>query len=123
MKITSRTRQMSTNGVTLMSELSCLLSPACIARALRLRLSLQEEIDQLRAGIGHLDPEELDLRLEVIEAPDPDDGHADADAGGDERLGDAGGDRADAAAARRGHPLEGVDDAEHGAEQPDERRR
>src|SRR2546426_7627522 len=79
MKMIRSTRQMSTNGVTLMSELSPRLPPTFIAMLLgvrRRRLSLQEEIHQLRRRVRHLDAEELDLTLEVVEHPHRRDGHA-----------------------------------------------
>src|SRR2546426_5556783 len=122
MKMMSNTRQMSTNGVTLMSELRPPLPPACIASDSR-GLTLQEEIDQLRRGVGHLDPEEVDLSREIVEHPDRRDGDAQADRGRDQRLGDTRRDRADPARAGGGHAGEGVDDPDDGAEQPDERGR
>src|SRR5213594_948325 len=122
MKMIRSTRQMSTKGVTLMSELSPRLPPTFIAMLLgSRRLPLQEEIDQLRRRVGHLDPEELDLALEVVEHPHRRDGHRQPDRRGDERLGDTGRHRADAARARGRHAGERVDDPDDRPEQADER--
>src|SRR2546428_2037712 len=91
MKIIRSTRQMSTKGVTLMSELRPPPPPTFIDMLLATRpLPLQEEIDQLRRRVGHLDPEELDLALEIVEHPHRGDGHGQPYRGGDERFGDTG---------------------------------
>src|SRR5262245_61180481 len=116
MKMIRRTRQISTKGVTLMSELSP-LRPSCIAMlAGPLSLTLQEEIDQFRRGVRHLDAEELELTLEVVEHPDGDDRDREPDRRGDERLGDTGRHRPDAARSAGGHAGERVDNAGEGHE-------
>ena len=58
--------------------------------------------------------------LEDVEGDDRGDGDHQADRGGHQRLGDAGHDRRGAAALVAGQVGEGLDDAEHGAEQADE---
>src|SRR3989454_11290538 len=104
MKMTRSTRQMSTKGVTLMSELRPPPPPTFIDMLLATRpLPLQEEIDQLRRRVGHLDPEELDLALEIIEHPHRGDGHGQPHRGGDERFGDTGRHGADPARTGGGH--------------------
>src|SRR4029079_2723031 len=130
MKMISSTRQTSTNGVTLMSALTalwlsvakCLSPDACgMGGALLRPLLLDEEVDQLRRGVGHLHLEALEDVGEVVEQPRRRDGDAEAEGGGHQGLRDAPPHRADAARARQRHALEGVDDADHGAEQTDER--
>src|SRR4029450_8599723 len=92
------------------------------ARAAALAL-LDELVEQLRAGVVHLDVEVLDLAVEVVEGPHR--GHRDEEpeSGGDERLGDTGRDGRDAARPGERHAREGVDDAERGPEQTHEGRR
>ena len=87
--------------------------------------SAQDGVDQLGGGLVDVDGQVVEPRGEVVVEPDGDDRDAEADGGGDERLGDAGRHRADAAAplGRVGQLLEGGDDAADGAEQADERRR
>src|SRR3989442_11052306 len=105
MKIIRSTRQMSTKGVTLMSELRPPPPPTFIDMLLATRpLPLEEEIHQLRRRVGHLDPEELDLALAIIDHPHRRDGHAQTDGGGDERLRDPGRDPADPSRSRPRHP-------------------
>src|SRR6185436_18522284 len=123
MKMIRSTRQMSTKGVTLMSELSPLL-PSCMPMLHGpLSLTLQEEVDELGGAVRHLDAEELQLPLEVVEHPDCENRDREPDGRRDERLGDTGRDRPDAARSAGGHAREGVDDADDRAEQADERRR
>src|ERR1051326_3910897 len=67
MKMISSTRHTSTRGVTLMSALSAFLlpppaldpAPSCTGRSAR-ALLLDEEVHQLRRGVGHLDLEALE---------------------------------------------------------------
>src|SRR5438093_2277138 len=124
MKMIRSTRKMSTKGVTLMSELRPPPPPTFIDMLLATRpLPLQEEIDQLRRRVGHLDPEELDLALEIVEHPHRGDGHGQPHRGGDQRLGNTGRHGADPARTGGGHAGERVDDPDDRAEQTDERRR
>ena len=85
----------------------------------------QDRVDQLGRGLVDVDGDVVDPRDEVVVEPDRDDRDAEADGGGDQRLGDAGRHGADAAAAlgRVGELLKRGDDAADGAEQADERRR
>src|SRR5262249_52261837 len=126
MKMMRSTRQTSTSGVTLMSEVSavfCSFPTELCHRCLIMRARFLHEVDRhLRAGVGHLDGEAIDAVLEVVIGPHRRNGHEQTERGGDERLGDTGRHRGDAAAGG-GHLGEGVDDADNGAEQPDERRR
>src|SRR5512136_877060 len=75
MKMISSTRQTSTSGVTLMSDwtepaLSTFGPPCSLAcrRAdcIASSVLLDEEVDQLRRGVRHLDLEALDLIQEVV---------------------------------------------------------
>src|SRR5688572_13358406 len=130
MKMISSTRQTSTSGVTLISDLtafsplpaSLAARPNCMGSSCRPgdALLLDEEVDQLRRGVGHLHLQALEHVGEVVEHPGRGNGHAEAEGGGDEGLGDTGRDRADAARTRERHAAEGVDDADHGTEQADE---
>src|SRR5262245_65359034 len=91
MKMISSTRHTSTRGVTLMS----LLTPATISGLLCLGsmlapLPLHEEVDHLGRGVRHLELQPLELAGEVVEHPGRRDGDAEAEGGGDERLGDTG---------------------------------
>src|SRR5512140_1540545 len=143
MKMMSRTIMMSAMGVTLMSAIGppflpptaidmggLLLRPArpgaCGSRphagTARLRALLDEVVEQLRAGVVHLDVEALDLPVEIVEGPHRGDGHEQAERRRDQGLGDTGGDRRDTARARERHAREGVDDAERRPEQADEGR-
>src|SRR2546427_1282456 len=135
MKMMRRTIMMSAMGVTLMSAMAApfLPPPTAIdmgrllagggpaARAPRgLRALLDEVVEQLRAGVVHLDVEALDLAREIVVCPHRRHRHEQPEGGGDERLRDPGRDGRDAARAGQGHAREGVDDAEGGAEQPHE---
>src|SRR5262245_54005082 len=129
MKMISSTRQTSTSGVTLMSALTALwlsyskcLSPdaCCTAGPLLGRLLLDEEVDQLRRGVGHLHLEALEDIGEVVEQPRGRNGHAETEGGGDEGPGNTLRHRTDTARARQRHALERVDDADDGSEQADE---
>src|SRR5262252_4694185 len=106
MKMINRTRQTSTSGVTLMSL--CSLSrpppPPIPMDLLLLRgqlsagaATLDEVVDQLVRGVRHLDLEPLDVVHEDVEHPHGRDGHEEAESRRDERLGDTGRDRRDAA--------------------------
>src|SRR5690349_16854855 len=114
MKMISSTSITSAIGVTLMSALTAarLLVDMATAggdlrreilrerRTAELRTDvLDQVVDELLAGVRHLDREEVRLRLEVVVDPHRRDGHHEAERGGDERLGDTGRDRRDAAGA------------------------
>src|SRR5438067_1355223 len=134
MKMMSSTRTTSTRGVTLMSPLtsSGLPPPAPNATALSphrgcgagvdASLVLDEVVDELRRGIGHLDGETIDFVQEVVVEPDRRNGHEQAEGGGDERFGDTGRNGAQSAGTRQRHALERVNDAGDVAEQSDKGR-
>src|SRR5512140_3284171 len=117
MKMISRTIMMSAMGVTLMSAIGPpFLPPTSIAMGMcsfvrfgsaapgrdphgprprgatgwRLGALLDEVVEQLRAGVVHLDVEALDLAVEVVERPHRGDGHEQAERGRDQGLGDTG---------------------------------
>src|SRR2546427_7912360 len=139
MKMMSSTNITSIIGVTLMSALTG-TRPLVTDRATGLRRllrleflredrpaelaadALDEVVDQLLRRVGHFDGDEVDLGGEVVVEPHGRNRHEEADAGGDQRFGHAARDRLQRLAAARGrHPLERVHDAEHCAEQADER--
>src|SRR5579859_6788862 len=146
MKMISSTSTTSTSGVTLISERTppaptyptrrlwilwprrfFFVGAADVVEGAAMLLGVaplaQHVADQLRRHVVHVDDERLDGVGEVVERHDRRDGDGEADGGGEERLGDAGRDAAQAALARRRHRAEGVDDADDGAEEADERRR
>src|SRR6185436_8471580 len=82
---------------------------------------LQHEVEKPGRDVVHVDDEVLDAAGEVVEEHGGRDGDAESDGRGHERLGDTGADDVEAAAALE--RLEGVDDADDGAEQSDEGRR
>src|SRR3954466_9339395 len=91
MKMISSTRQTSTRGVTLMSLRTSLTSVGLLCLGSMLApLALHEEVDQLGRGVGHLDLQPLENVGEVVEHPGRRNGDAEAEGGGDERLGDTG---------------------------------
>src|SRR6187401_1791048 len=130
MKMIKSTIMMSAMGVTLMFAIGPpLLPPTAIdmgrllqsasapgpakGPAERLSLALLDElVEQLRAGVVHLDVEVLDLAVEVVEGPHRRHRDEEPEGRGDERLGDTGRDRLDAARPGERHAREGVDDAE-----------
>src|SRR4051812_37505680 len=117
MKMMRRTRTMSINGTTLICAPPLSPVPAISDLAV-----LLEIIEKLQHGVVHVDRERLDAVREVVEEPHGGDGHEQTERGGDERLGDTAGDRGHAARLVGRHRLEGVDDAEDGSEETDERR-
>src|SRR5881394_291734 len=141
MKMISSTSITSMSGVTLMSALTA--ARALVAdratglrsllgreflredRAAELRPdALDQVVDQLLRGVRHLDGEEVDLGGEVVVEPYRGNGDDESERRGNQGLGDTGRHRGErAAAARRRHAGEGVHDAHHRAQQPDERRR
>src|SRR3954469_12111520 len=136
MKMISSTSTTSTSGATLISArtrpLGCGLETmrrprdGCgeklvIALPCSRRAPLENGVDQLRRRLVDVDGHVVQLGGEVVVEPHRDDGDAQADCGGHQRLGDAGGHRADAAAPLGGvgQLLERGDDAADGAEQAD----
>src|SRR5437667_2196008 len=73
MKMMRRTRQTSTNGVTLISEfiaVFCSLPTELCHRCLIMRARFLHEVDRhLRAGVGHFDGKTIDAVLEVVVGP------------------------------------------------------
>src|SRR5688572_32908049 len=92
MKMISSTRQTSTSGVTLMSELSAawLSLPSELPDSFFIAdPRLLHEVDgHFRAGVGHLHREAIDAVLEVVVRPDRGDGHEQAAGGGEQRFRD-----------------------------------
>src|SRR5215468_9159608 len=72
------------------------------ARALR---PFQEVVDQLRAGVTHLDVKGLDSSREQVEHPDGRDGHEQTDSGGHQRFGNSARHRAETGGLLRGNSL------------------
>src|SRR5215510_2637109 len=119
MKMISSTRTTSTSGVTLISDFT---ASALMTLCMRRLVLLQEEVHELRGGVGHLDLEALEPGREVVERHDRGDRDEEPERGRDQRLGDSGGDRADAAGAGGRHARERLHDAHDRSEEPDERR-
>src|SRR5690349_11172246 len=125
MKMMSSTSITSISGVTLMSALTAARALVAdratgLRRLLRLEFlredraaelradALNQVVDQLLRGVGHLDGEKVDLRGEVVVQPYRRNGDDEAERGGDQCLGDTGGHRRERAAAARGrHAGEG----------------
>src|SRR4029453_4634515 len=119
----SSTSMTSTSGVTLMSALRDPFCPRSIAMACYLlRGLLDEVVDQLRRGVVHFDVEVLDAAGQVVVEPHRRDRDEQAERGFDERFGDTGRHRAEAARPGGRDALERRDDADDRAEQADERR-
>src|SRR5258708_8095945 len=125
MKMIRSTRQTSTRGVRLIADVMAPLvsSPMELCHGFFMpRSDFLQEVDRhLRAGVRHFDGEAVDAVLEVVVRPHRRDGHCQTEGRGDEGLGDTGRHGGDTAAGC-GHLAEGVNDAEHGAEETDERR-
>src|SRR5262245_22864422 len=94
MKMIKRTNMTSTSGVTLMSEFRP-FSPSFIPTASLRSLLAHQERNDLARGLVRIDLQPFDLRGEVVVDEHRDDRDADADRGGQERLRDTGGDRAE----------------------------
>src|SRR5215211_603313 len=141
MKMISSTSMTSIIGVTLMSALTAPTPalPVDMATAGHRLLGLEflgedrtpelaphaldQVVDQLFRGVGHLDREVLDLGREVVVGPHRRDRNHEAEGGRDQRLGDTGRDARQAAGgALLRHADEGVHDTHRGAEEADERR-
>src|ERR1700674_2652524 len=76
MKMISSTRQTSTRGVTLIWLLISVSRLGLTRRGNIPGPLLHEEVDQLGAGVGHLDLQPLQLVGEVVEHPGRRDGDA-----------------------------------------------
>src|SRR5215203_2915875 len=86
--------------------------------------ALDEVVDQLFRGVGHLNGEIFDLRSEVVVCPYCRNGDHKTKGGGDQRFCDTSGDAGQTAGgALRGHTGEGVHDTHRGAEKSHERGR
>src|ERR1051325_6404560 len=141
MKMMSNTSITSMSGVTLMSALTAARALVAdratgLRRLLRLEFlgedrpaelrpdALDQVIDKLLRGVGHLDGEEVDLGGEVVVEPHGGNRDDQTEGGGDQRFGDTGRHRGErTAAARRRHAGEGVHDPHHRAQQSHERGR
>src|SRR5690349_25016933 len=119
MKMISNTSITSISGVTLMSALTAARALVAdratgLRRLLRLEFlredrpaefradALDQVVDQLLRGVGHLDGEEVDLGREVVVQPHGRNRDDEAERGRDQRLRDTGGDRRQRPAAARG---------------------
>src|SRR5258708_17736675 len=141
MKMISNTNMTSISGGTLMSALTAaraLVADRATGLRSLLRLeflredrpaefrpdTLDQVVDQLLRGVGHLDGEEVDLGGEVVVEPHGRNGDDQTGRGRDQRFGDTGRHRGERAAPTRSrHALERVDDAHHGAAQAYDRPR
>ena len=84
---------------------------------------LDEVVDQFARGVVHLHVESFDASGEIVERHNGGDGDEQAERRGDQSFRDTAGDCADARGLLRGDLLEGVQNADDGAEQSDERSR
>src|SRR5438093_11822450 len=125
MKMISSTSITSISGVTLMSALTAARALVAdratgLRRLLRLEFlredraaelrpdALDQIVDQLLRGVGHLDGEEVDLGREVVVELDRRNGDDETERWGDQRIRDTGGHRAGRATPpRRRHAREG----------------
>src|SRR5437868_523597 len=105
MKMIRSTRQTSTSGVTLMSDVSgdlvnllSELPDRCFCFITGPRGFLQEVDRHLRAGVRQRDREAIDGVLEVVISPDRRDGDEKTAGSGEERFGDTSRNRGDTAA-------------------------
>src|SRR5262249_9527781 len=122
MKMIKRTRNTSVSGVMLIS--ATMWPRRCaLPNAIGPAPSVEQRLDDARAADLQRGVDPLDARLEVVVEHDREDTDGETERGRDQRLGDAAGDDAEAARARDRHRVERSDDAHHGAEEPDERRR
>src|ERR1041385_2436968 len=141
MKMIRSTSITSIIGVTLMSDLTAVTPPELPVdmataghRLLGLEFlgedrptelapdALDEVVDELFRGIGHLDRQVLDLGGEVVVEPHRRDGHQEAERRGDQRLGDTAGDPREADRGAAGaHRGERLHDAHRGAQEAHER--
>src|ERR1700677_229061 len=82
--------------------------------------ALQEVIDQFARGVIHLHVERFHATGQVVKHHNGRNCHKQADRGGYQRFGNAAGDRCQSGCAVFGHTVEGVQNADHRAEQPHE---
>src|SRR5260370_24074710 len=140
MKMIRSTSSTSISGVTLMSALTAaraLVADRATGLRSLLRLeflredrpaefrpdALDQVVDQLLRGVGHLDGEEVDLGGEVVVEPHGRDGDDQAERGRDQRFGDTCLHRVERAATTRSiHALVRLDEAHLSAQQSYETR-
>src|SRR5579871_2232240 len=129
MKMMSSTSITSTMGVTLMLELTLLpslrIASAISSNSSRLPLpadltALQEIVDQLARAVVHFHVESFHLAGEVVEHHDRRNRHEQSDSRGHQGFRNAARDRAQTGGLLAGNFLEGVQNADHGAEQSHE---
>src|SRR4029077_5010879 len=80
-----------------------------------------EVVDEFHRGVVHLDVEGFHFVGEIVVSPDGGDGHEQTEGGGDQRLRDTAGDSRQTGGFVGGDALKRVQNADHGAEQTDER--
>src|SRR5215813_10099216 len=121
MKMMRSTRKTSVSGVTLISATMwprvCALNSAIGPPRRRHRLEQPRAAD----AQGTVDP--FDAVLEVVVEDERHDADGEAERGGDQRLRDAARHHPEAPRPDQRHAVEGAHDADHRAEQTDERRR
>src|SRR5215813_726536 len=122
MKMMRRTRKTSVSGVTLISAMMLRLRDVEVLSAMHPPAGIQR-LEHAAAADAQRGVDTFDPRLEVVEADHRDDADREAERGGDEGLRDAARHDREPAGARERDGVEGADDAEHRAEQADERRR
>src|SRR5690349_13175430 len=93
-------------------------SPRCPGLLRRL---LDEEVNELRRRVVHLDVEVFEASREVVVEPDGRDGHDQTECRLDERFRDTGRHGAETGGTRAADTGERVDDADDGPEKTDER--
>src|ERR1700683_37803 len=119
MKMINSTKKISVSGVILMSAKT---PPPPVVPLTATALSpLQRGVDQAIAVDLQKRIDVLNLDREVVEENNRDDCDCESERGGDQRGRDTGGDDRESAGAHDRHRLEGNQDADHGAEQSDER--
>src|SRR5882724_3416970 len=134
MKMRSRTRITSTSGMILISARLVPIREfppppedsslnAIFGRDRRLGHGTRQEVEEIEGEAFHLRRPVLHAVDEVVVAHDRGNGGAEAGGGGDQGLGDAGGDDGEARRALLPDAVEGAHDAPYGAEEADERRR
>src|SRR5579862_954248 len=118
MKMISRTRKISVSGVILMSAKT---PPPPLGPLTATGLSpLQRSVDQAIAVDLQQRIDVLDLHREVVEEDNRDDRDREAERRRDQCFRNTGGDDRESAGAHDRHRLEGDQNTDHGAEQPDE---
>src|SRR5579872_987507 len=121
MKMISRTRKISVSGVILMSAKT---PPPPLGPLTATGLSpLQRGVDQTIAVDLQKRIDVLNLDREIVEEDNRDDRDCKSECGGDQRGRNTGGDNRESAGSHNRHRLERNQDADHGAEQSDERGR